>query len=182
VQEVASQAKEKVQEQTQNMRAQAQEKARTQLETRSTQVGEQAGSIAEALRSTGRQLDGEANSAGAKAAHAAADQVERLGGYLRDGSADRFLDDVESFARRKPWAAAGIGAAAGFLASRFLKASSENRYDTSQRSRADSNWPVTRGLYDEPLYQEAGAYPLSEPVAGGDPLFPAGSRPGEEGL
>ena len=40
------------------------------------------------------------------------------------------LHDAEDFARRRPWAVAGIGLIAGLAASRFLKASSERRYDS----------------------------------------------------
>jgi hypothetical protein len=38
------------------------------------------------------------------------------------------LRDVERFARRQPWAFTLGGVVAGFFASRFLKASSQQRY------------------------------------------------------
>jgi ElaB/YqjD/DUF883 family membrane-anchored ribosome-binding protein len=164
---VASQALEEVQERTQDARAQARDKARAQLDSRSRQVGEQVGSVAQALHRAGEQLDGEGNSTGAKAAHAVAGHAERFGRYLGDSSSDRLLEDVERFARRRPWAAAGLGAALGFAASRFLKASSERRYDTGRRFESDTNMPIARGAYEEQGYPvPTGAY---EPV---DPLAP----------
>jgi hypothetical protein len=39
---------------------------------------------------------------------------------------------VESFVRRRPWLAAGTGMFVGFLASRFLKASGDRRYEGGQ--------------------------------------------------
>ena len=61
----------------------------------------------------------------------AAQRVERLGGYLERTSGERMLRDAEDFARRWPWAVAGMGLMVGFAASRFLKASSERRYEAN---------------------------------------------------
>jgi hypothetical protein len=63
---------------------------------------------------------------------AVADRGERLGTYLVGADGQRLLRDVEGFARRQPWLIAGAGALAGFLTSRFVKASSGNRYRTSR--------------------------------------------------
>jgi hypothetical protein len=46
---------------------------------------------------------------------------------------------VEDFGRRQPWAVIAGGLALGFAASRFLKASSSRRYESS------SNLPSRRG-------------------------------------
>lgn len=49
--------------------------------------------------------------------------------------------------RRAPvlsWAAGGIGLAIGFVASRFLKASSEGRYETSRQARRDADAALSR--------------------------------------
>jgi ElaB/YqjD/DUF883 family membrane-anchored ribosome-binding protein len=134
IQETASQAMEKTQEKAQDVKGQVSAKARTEVDARSTQLGEQVTSIVQALRKTGEQLQDEGNETGNKALQAVADRAERLGNYLRDLNADRFTGDIESFGRRRPWAAAGIGAAAGFMMSRFLKASAANRYEASRRS------------------------------------------------
>ena len=62
----------------------------------------------------------------------AADRIERLGGYLERTSGDEFLRDAEDFTRERPWMVAGLGLMVGLAASRFLKASSERRYDSAQ--------------------------------------------------
>jgi hypothetical protein len=78
----------------------------------------------------------EGNETPARVAEQAADRIEQLGSYLESKRGDEMLRDVEDFARRRPWLVAGIGLAAGLAASRFLKASSERRYESSgQRFR-----------------------------------------------
>ena len=59
-----------------------------------------------------------------------------------ESDADRILRDVEDFGRRQPLAVAAIGLAAGFAASRFLKASSRSRY--TQGSSRTRGWQRRR--------------------------------------
>ena len=103
------------------------------LDERTTQAGGQARQMAQALRRSGEQLrqQGEAQQVAAMA-EGAADRIERLGGYLEGTSGDRFLRDAEDFARQRPWMVAGLGLMVGLATSRFLKASSERRYDSAQ--------------------------------------------------
>jgi len=132
-----------IREKAHDVKRKAAEQARSQVDSRSTQLGEQVGSFSQALRKAAEQLDSRGN-AGGGAAHKAADQVERLAGYLSRSDSDRFLDDAERFGRRRPWVAGGIGAALGFAASRFLKASSETRYESSRQARIDADTAITR--------------------------------------
>jgi hypothetical protein len=125
VQEKAQDAQEKLKGGAQ----QAQARMREQVDRRSTQAGEQVNATAEALRTTSRQLRDQGQDAPAQAAEKVAHHAERLGGYLSESSADRILDDLEDFGRRQPLAVVGLGVAAGFVASRFLKASSRERYE-----------------------------------------------------
>lgn len=124
VQEKAQVAQEKVKEGA----ATLQSRMREQVDQRSTQAGEQVSSSAQALRATSERLREEGQDGPAGAAERAADQADRVGGYLTESDADRILRDVEDFGRRQPLAVAAIGIAAGFAASRFLKASSSSRY------------------------------------------------------
>ena len=116
-----------VQEKAQEVKGEARERARTQLDQRTTDAGEQMRSVADALRRTGGNLQEEGKQQPAKIVEQVADRVERLGGYLTETSGDRLIRDVEDFARRRPWAIAGIGAFVGLAASRLLKASSATR-------------------------------------------------------
>jgi len=123
-QQAADQAKEKAQE----AKSKASDKVREQVDQRSTQAGEQVTGTASDLRSVGEQLREQGKDTPAKLAEQAAERTERLGGYLRESDADRILGDVEDFARRQPWAVVAGGIALGFAASRFIKASSSERY------------------------------------------------------
>ena len=128
-----------VQEKAGELREQGRSKLGETLDERTTQVGGQAREAALAIRETGSHLrttgvSGDQPLAGVF--EAAADRVEQLGGYLEHASGDRLLRDAEDFARRHPWAVAGMGLVAGLAASRFLKASSERRYSGYQGQSA----------------------------------------------
>ena len=107
------------------------------LDERTTQAGGQAREMAQVLRRSGEQLreQGEGHQV-AGVTEGAADRIERLGGYLERTSGDEFLRDAEDLARQRPWMVAGLGLMVGLAASRFLKASSERRYDSSQGTRS----------------------------------------------
>jgi ElaB/YqjD/DUF883 family membrane-anchored ribosome-binding protein len=133
--DVAGQAQEKAQElagqageQAKQAAGQAKDRLREQVDQRSTQAGEQVASQAGDIRSVAEQLREQGKDKPAQMAEQAADKVESVGSYLRDSDADRILGDVEDFARQRPWAVIAGGIAIGFAASRFLKASSSDRY------------------------------------------------------
>lgn len=127
----AAQAKEKVEqvqqqagEKAQQLRSQAGSKLRAELDTRSTQAGEQVSSTAEALRKVSQELRSEQNEQPARLVEQAANGADRLGRYLSQADADQILRDLQGFAQRRPRVVVIAGAAAGFLVSRFVKASS----------------------------------------------------------
>jgi len=126
--EQAKQQAEEVKEQARQAGGQAKDKLREQLDQRSTQAGERVGSAAQDVRSVAGELRQQGKEQPAKLAEQAADRIERVGGYLEESDADRILRDIEDFGRRKPWALVLGGLALGFAASRFLKASSSQRY------------------------------------------------------
>jgi ElaB/YqjD/DUF883 family membrane-anchored ribosome-binding protein len=158
VQDAASVAQEKAVE----LKEQGKGKLGETLDQRTNQAGEQARKMAQALRQSGEKLriQGDAQQA-AEVAEGAADRIERFGAYLERTSGEALLCDVEDFSRRRPWMIAGIGLMAGLAASRFLKASSERRYEGSKRGRASSvghsmSTSSVDGRYaDEPLGRES---------------------------
>jgi hypothetical protein len=166
---LGTQVQQQVQDKAQDLKGQASEKFRKQLDTRSTEAGDQFTSLAAALRKAAQELESGGKGAPANVARQTAGQVDRLGGYLREGNADAFLNDVEQFARRRPWATGGIGAVLGLAASRFLKASSGRRYATQQSSRGDLDAPLSR----------AGTVPGTEPLGARPALPVAGGPPNE---
>jgi ElaB/YqjD/DUF883 family membrane-anchored ribosome-binding protein len=124
VEEVKGQAQEKMQEAS----GQAKDRVREQVDQRSTQAGERVSSAARDARSVGEELRRQGKDQPARLADQAADRAERLGGYLQESDADRILRDVEDLGRKQPWALVAGGLAVGFMASRVLKASSQQRY------------------------------------------------------
>ena len=134
----ANQAQEKVQEAA----GQAKDRAREQVDQRSTQAGEQVTGSAADLRSVAEHLRSEGKDQPGRLAEQAADRAERLGEYLKDSDADRILHDVEDFGRRQPLAVVAGGLALGFVASRFLKASSQTRATGNGTAPAQRNGHV----------------------------------------
>ncbi len=157
-QQVAQDAARQAQEQAQNVAGQARERMRSQFDQRSTDAGQQISSQAGDIRTVAGQLREQGKDKPAKLAEQAADRVERVGSYLTESDADRILRDVEDFARQRPWAVIAGGIALGLTASRFLKASSVERYASAgQRPTTPAQLPA-RTTYGEP--------PVSTPPTG----------------
>jgi len=129
-QEAVTTIQEKAQETAVELKDQASGRIRTEIDTRTTQISEQLVSINEALRKGAEHLQAEGKQTGAQAAHRAADETERLARYLRRVNSDTLVDDLERAARSKPWLVTGLSAVAGFVSSRFLKASAERRAES----------------------------------------------------
>ena len=166
VQQVSSSAKEQVQQATGSM----QDRVREQVDTRSTEAGHQVDSVAEAMRKAGEHLRGQGNDLPAQAAEQLAQRADELGRYLRESDADKILGDLEDFGRRQPWVVAAAGLAVGVVASRFLKASSQRRYQQSQFQPGSNSYPAlgASGYERSAVYPEpaAGTYTDPEPAVG----------------
>jgi hypothetical protein len=134
-QDRAEEVKGQAQEKAQQAAGEAKDRLRDQVDQRSTQAGERVASAAQDARSVGEELRRQGKDQPARLADQAADRAERLGSYLQESDADRILRDVEGFGRKQPWAVAAGGLALGFVASRFLKASSRQRYDAESAAR-----------------------------------------------
>lgn len=145
------QVKERVQEVAEQAKGQTGKQLRDQINTRSTQAGEQVGSTATAIRGTSEQLRSEGNDGAAKVIDGVADRGDRLGSYLREADGEQILRDIEDLGRKQPWLFVGGSAVIGFLASRFMKASSSVRYQgqAPRLTRADPPSRVGPGLSGE---------------------------------
>jgi hypothetical protein len=126
---------------------QARGRLREQIDQRSTQAGDEICATAHQVRSLAEQLRAQGKDMPARMVEQAADRSESFGNYLRNADGERLLDDVESFARRQPWAVAAGGLALGFAASRLLKASSSRRYRSGQgadeRTYPSTGWTAS---------------------------------------
>jgi ElaB/YqjD/DUF883 family membrane-anchored ribosome-binding protein len=140
--ELVTDAQQQVQEKAAEVRSEAATRLREQVNRQSTTAGDQLHALGKALRRSSGELRSEGKGAPATVVEQAGQRAETLGGYLRDADADRILHDVESFARQRPWLTGAAGVLAGFLASRFVKASSQRRYETF----AYSEYPARRGV------------------------------------
>jgi ElaB/YqjD/DUF883 family membrane-anchored ribosome-binding protein len=118
------------QEKAGELKEQGKSRLSEQLDRRTTDVGSQARSLADVLRQGSETLREQGKPQPAGLTENVAERMERLGGYLEQASGDDILRDVERFARRQPWVIAGVGLLAGLAASRFVKASSERRYES----------------------------------------------------
>ena len=123
------QAKEKAQAAAGQAKEKAGSQLRSQVDQRSTDAGHRVSGVASDVRSVSESLREQGKDQPAKLAEQAADRAEQLGSYLKESDADRILGDVEDFGRRQPWAVIAGGVALGLVASRFLKASSIDRYE-----------------------------------------------------
>ena len=174
--ESTSGGKPAVQEKAQQATGSMQGKVREQVDTRSTETGHQVDSMAEAMRKAGEQLRGQGNDLPAQAAEQLAQRADQLGRYLRESDADKILADLEDFGRRQPWLVAAAGLAIGVAGARFLKASSNRRYQQSQFHPRSSRRPTlgASGYESAPLYPEptAGTYTGPETLAGSNPPPP----------
>lgn len=148
VQEKAQEAASVAGEKAQQAAGQARDRVRQQVDTRSTQAGEQAGTVAQDVRSVGEHLRSQGKDKPAELADKAAERVEQVGDYLKRSDGDTILRDVEQMGRDKPWAVMAGGMVLGIVASRFLKASSTRRYREMESSpylpagRADVGGPA----------------------------------------
>jgi hypothetical protein len=168
----AEDAKARVQDTAQQAAGEARGRLRDQLDQRSTQAGEQVSSTAGDIRTVADQLREQGKDQPAKLAHQAADRVERVGGYLERADGEQLLHDLEDIGRRQPWAVMAGGLAAGFLASRFLKASSSRRYEQRYTTSSAPRTPAT-GAVDP-----RAASPVP-PAGGPAPTAPARPIPPE---
>jgi hypothetical protein len=149
-QEAASLAQEKAGE----LKERGVSRLQSELDNRSNDLGGQMRSMARALRQTGSQ-DGEGPpQPAARLAAPAAEQLDRLGGYFERTSGDELLNDVEEFARRRPWMVAAAGALAGIAAARFVKASAERRATVAPVPRQAAITTGTAGTIGRPEYAE----------------------------
>jgi hypothetical protein len=121
-------------------------------------AAETVGTVAGVLRDAGQRLEQE-NVGFGHYAESAAEQVERLAGYLRSHDLGDMLRDAETFARRHPELFLGGAVVAGMMAARFLKSA--------------------------PRRQEALAVPYQVPIAGSsqpgfNPPYPGSTGPGRD--
>ena len=151
--EVTEQAKEQGRQLAQQARQQAgelanrgSEQVKSQLANQKHEASQRMVPVQTALRETGQQLRKQGQGSVAQYADKAADQVERFSGYLRETEIDEIVDEARGFARRRPAVFLGGAVALSFLATRFLKSTSQEAGNGSAAtSAATTSTTVTHG-------------------------------------
>ena len=112
-------------DQARNVMNETKESVRSSLTQQKDTAASSLGSFAGALRKAARESEGGGEAPAARMAEWAADGLERVSSTLRSKDLNGMLREVESFARHQPVAFFFAAAAAGFLATRFLKAGAQ---------------------------------------------------------
>ncbi|MCA9972180.1 MAG: hypothetical protein KC425_18285 [Anaerolineales bacterium] len=127
----AAEAGRQVKETTKSVVEQASGQAKSTLESQKDEAASQLHGVAKALRQTSDRLREQDQGMIAGAGSQAADQLDKLSGYLQEQDVGDLLHDAEDFARRQPELFIGGAFTVGLLAARFLKSSApEPNYRT----------------------------------------------------
>jgi hypothetical protein len=146
--EQAGQVSAEVKHQAQQLLVQAQSELTEQATATQQRVSEGLHALAEEL--SGMARNSEQDGVATDLARQAADKAREAAGWLADREPGSLLDEVRSFARRKPGTYLAIALGAGVLAGRLtrgLTAPTENntRTSTAPVTPATSAYPVGRG-------------------------------------
>jgi hypothetical protein len=152
----------------------ARERASSGIEDTMVRAASELGTVANALRQCGSDMNGNENAMLAPYIERVADQVDRISGFLESRSVNDLARDVQSFARRNPAVFLGACFAGGVLAARFLRSSrpqlpvpyDQGPYGESSVQRFDEgNRYGTAGRvgYGEATYTEPAS--TNEPVS-----------------
>ncbi|HEY0387248.1 MAG TPA: hypothetical protein VGC71_02290 [Gaiellales bacterium] len=169
-------ARQKTEEQAGQMIETGRGAVRNQVDQRSTQAGQQVQSLASSLRDTATQMRMEGDPQKqrfAGVAESGADRLDRVGQYLTETDADQMMHRVEDFGRQQPLLIAGAGLLLGIAAGRFLKASSTNRYYSSNPQQLQSRPTPVRPAQDS---WDTQPLPPTTPSMPADPTIVSASR------
>jgi len=97
------------------------DQVKTQLSTQKDRATDGLQGIVEVIRQTGKSLKDQNYDSAGQLADTAADQIERISGYLQGHDVEQLMGEVQSFARSQPAVLLGATFALGFLAARLIK-------------------------------------------------------------
>lgn len=141
-----------------NLVGQARTQVKTQLNTQKDKAAESLGGVADAIRQTGTQLEGQEQPVPVgRYANQAADVIDNVAQYLRTNDIDAMFGQVEDVARRQPVVFVGAAFVLGFMAARFLKSSgsaaSSREFSGNGAGRYGSTGYM-ENRFDAPYYRE----------------------------
>jgi hypothetical protein len=112
------------------------EQARSYIDEHRFTAAERIHGMAEALRSTARDLEGR-DGQSSRFTQGAAERADRFADLLREHDADSLLSEARAMARRSPELFVGGAVTAGLLLGRFLKSSGEREHDRDDDDEPD---------------------------------------------
>jgi len=166
---------------------QAKQQATSQLSSQKDRAADSLGTVADALRQTGKHLHENDQHGLEHYANKAAERVEQVSGQLREKDVQEIVRDVERYARRQPALFLGGAFVLGLLGARFLKSTAQREDDgESSDYRSDryrpSNYPgAYRGQYARGGYGGQYAGGASPGGYGTRPDYAGGATTGEYG-
>lgn len=143
---------------------QATQTAETQLSKQKEEAASTLHAVAEAIRDGGQRMRSEQPKV-ASLAEQAATKVDEVSSYIREHEVRDFVREAESFARRERLLFLGGAFALGFLAARFLKASSPTNGRSRGVSREPKNWYAVGPGVDRPAGRSLPGRSSSQPAS-----------------
>jgi hypothetical protein len=151
------------------------------INTQRTKAAEGLGSVAQALRQSGETLRSKnPETIVPQYISSAADQVERLSGYLRANSVSQMVTGLEQFARSQPALFIGSAFMLGLLGARFLKSSGHSQRGSNEGAEPAQYASSRRTRTSVDPRTSAGYWREQEAREGMDRSDLGGSRMGEE--
>jgi hypothetical protein len=208
VRESARELKDRARESSRDLLDQAVEKkdelkarAGTVVDDGRHRVADRAGTLARALHGTADNLEREGDRQLSQWVHQAAEQVDRVVGYLDGHDAGGLMRDMEDLARRNPALFLGGTYAAGMVLGRFLRAAAPERRsadehegaeamrmvpdeERTERSAAEQHWPGSTSSFAEGSRERIGVTegtPTGAPVPDGFRTGPSTRSPASLG-
>ncbi len=129
---------------------QAKQQATSQLSSQKDRAVDSLGTVADALRQTGKHLHENDQQGFAQYADKAAERVEQFSGQLRDKDVQEIVRDVERYARQQPAMVLGGAFVLGLLGARFLKSTAqreESGGSGEDRDRGNQSGGYRPGYY-----------------------------------
>jgi hypothetical protein len=179
-------------EQTKKVASEAGTQAKNLLHTVGDEVRSQASTqqsrVAQSLRSVGDELsqmaqNSDSSGAASKVVNTASDRVQSVAQWLEDREPGDLLDEVKSFARRRPGLFIGIAAGVGILAGRVTRAVTDHGDDSSSSSYGRTG-NLSSGALDDTTAtaQYVPVVPVDDIVTPVDDTIVPPVYPGEPGL
>jgi len=102
------------------------DQVKTQLSSQKDRATDGLQGIVEVIRQTGQNLKEQNYDSAGQVADTAAEQIERISGYLKEHDVEQIVGEVRNLARSQPALILGATFALGFLAARLIKNADSN--------------------------------------------------------